>query len=118
MPSFTLRGASYEYLTPPTPQRLHLIHSWEYGHWPRVEAQIPLAAGGTVAVYGQGMRWTADLILVRWQDEEDHFHMAWIPKADVRKLTPSEWDIIEFHACPPELRAVRWGKRLPGFLPE
>jgi hypothetical protein len=117
MPTFTLRGETYDYATP-SPREGVAAQSWEYGHWPRVEAQVPLADGSGVSVHGQGMRWAADLILVRWQDDEDHFHMAWIPKRDVRKLTPSEWDIIEFHACPPGLRHIRWGKRLPGFLPE
>lgn len=27
--------------------------------------------------------------------------MAWIPAANVRRLTASEWDTIEFHQCPP-----------------
>jgi hypothetical protein len=116
MSTFALYGETYEYATPSLREGVE-THSWEYGHWPRVEAQVPLVAGGSVPVFGQGMRWAADLILVRWQDDEDHFHMVWIPKQDVRKLTPSEWDIIEFHACPPELRAIQWGKRLPGFLP-
>lgn len=118
MPSFTLAGASYEYLTPSKPQRLHLIRSWEYGHWPRVEADVPLAGGGTVAVYGEASRWSDEQVHVRWADDEGHFHAAWLPTENVRRLTASEWDIIEFHACPPELRDVRWGKRLPGFLPE
>lgn len=40
------------------------------------------------------------------------------PGCKVRRLTPSEWDIIEYHQCPPELRFIRWGERFPGFLPE
>ncbi|AYN57820.1 hypothetical protein HOU49_gp31 [Arthrobacter phage Eileen] len=118
MPRFTLNGVSHEYLTPPPPARLHTIRSWEYGNWPRVAIDVPLADGGSVTVYGQASRWSDELVHVRWADDEDHFHAAWIPKASVRPLTASEWDIIEFHACPPELRHVRWGRRMPGFLPE
>lgn len=42
-----------------------------------------------------------------------HPHDAWLPAANVRKLTASEWDIIEYHRCPPTLRSIRWGNRLP-----
>ncbi|WXW93166.1 hypothetical protein SEA_BRAYBEAST_30 [Arthrobacter phage BrayBeast] len=118
MPSFILDGVTYEYLTPQKPQRLHLIRSWEYPNWPRVEAHVPLAGGMTVAVYGEASRWSDEQVHVRWSDDEDHFHQAWLPTQNVRRLTPSEWDIIEFHSCPDELRHVRWGTRLPGFLPE
>lgn len=116
MPSFTLGGVAYEYLTPasPDPER---VQSWEYRHWPRVEAAVPLMDGGTVTVYAEASRWSAESVHVRWQDDEDHFHQAWVPKAAVRRMTPSEWDIIEFQRTPDDLRRIRWGKRLPGFLP-
>ena len=118
MASFTLGGVSYEYLTPPKPQRLHLIRSWEYGHWPRVEAAVPIAGGATVSVYGEASRWSDEQVHVRWADDDGHFHAAWLPIENVRRLTASEWDIIEFHRCPESLRHIQWGKRLPGFLPE
>lgn len=118
MPSFILDGAAYEYLAPKPPPRLHLNRSWEYGHWPRVEAAVPLTDGGTVAVYAEATRWGADQIHVRWQDDEEHYHQAWVPAANVRRMTASEWDIIEYWACPENLRHVQWGKRLPGFLPQ
>ncbi|WNT44928.1 hypothetical protein SEA_ABBYDAISY_33 [Arthrobacter phage AbbyDaisy] len=117
MPSFTLHGERYEYLTPPKPERLHQIQSWEYPHWPRVEAQVPLSEGGTVLVYGEASRWSPEQVHVRWTDDEDHFHQAWLPTANVRRLTDSEWDIIQYHQCPENLRHIQWGKRLPGFLP-
>jgi hypothetical protein len=116
MPSFTLGGVTHDYLTPKAPGQG--VQSWEYGHWPRVEAAVPLAGGGTVPLYGEAMRWAPESILARWMDDDGHFHMAWLPSSAVRRLTPSEWDVIEFHACPENLRHVRWGKRLPGFLPE
>lgn len=117
MPKFTLDGVTHEYLAPPKPQRLHLIKSWEYPHWPRVEAEVPLAGGGTVKVYGEASRWSAEQVHARWADDDDHLHQAWLPTANVRPLTDSEWDVIQFHRCPENLRSVRWGKRLPGFLP-
>lgn len=118
MPSFTLGGVTYEYVAPPKPQRLHLIKSWKYPNWPRVEAAVPLADGGTVSVYGQASRWSADQVHVRWSDDEGHFHQAWLPPSAVRRLTASEWDIIEYHQTSENLRPIRWGNRLPGFLPE
>jgi hypothetical protein len=115
MPSFTLGGVSYEYATP-APPAAGKLQSWEYGHWPRVEAAVPLTDGGTVAVYAEASRWGSDVIHVRWQDDDDHFHQAWVPKGNVRRLTASEWDIIEYRQAPENLRHLRWGKRLPGFL--
>lgn len=79
---------------------------------------MPLATGGSVTVYAEASRWAGDTIHVRWADDDEHFHAAWVPKANVRRLTASEWDIIQFHACPESLRHIQWGKRLPGFLPE
>lgn len=64
------------------------------------------------------MRWGHGQILARWQDDDGHPHFAWIPNDYVRRLTASEWDIIAYHQCPPELRSIQWGTRLPGFLPE
>lgn len=118
MPTFTLGSVSYEYLRPPLDVAAQEVHSWEYGHWPRVQAAVPLANGGTVTVYAEALRWTPVQVLVRWADDEGHFHTAWVPTANVYRLTPSEWDIIEYHRCPPELRSVRWANRLPGFLPD
>ncbi|MFJ5693307.1 hypothetical protein ACIP9X_05575 [Arthrobacter sp. NPDC093125] len=118
MPTFTLTGVKYEYLTPALEGEPDEVHSWEYGHWPRVEAAVPLQGGGTVNLYAEAMRWGLGQILTRWRDDEGHMHSAWLPKDNVRRLTASEWDIIEYHLCPPELRPIRWGKRLPGFLPE
>lgn len=118
MPTFTLAGVSYDYLAPMVEGDPEEVHSWEYGQWPRVEAAVPLKDGGTVAVYGEAMRWGHEQVIVRWLDDEEHAHAAWIPAANVRRLTASEWDIIAYHQCPPELRSIQWAKRLPGFLPE
>lgn len=118
MPTFTLAGVKYEYLSPAAPGAPADIQSWEYGQWPRVEAAVRLTAGGTMSVYGGAMRWVANEISVQWVDDKGHMHSAWLPKDNVRRLAASEWDIIEYHQCPPELRSVRWGNRLPGFLPE
>jgi hypothetical protein len=119
MPTFTLDGRSYDYLQPRPDAVPESAHSWEYGQWPRVEATIPLVAGvGTVSVYARAMRWAGDYILVGWVADAGSHHSAWLPKDNVRRLTASEWDIIEFHRCPENLRPIRWGNRLPGFLPE
>ncbi|AYR00915.1 hypothetical protein PP636_gp58 [Arthrobacter phage Hestia] len=115
MPSFTLGGVAYEYVAPPPPARL--IQSWEYPHWPHVEAAVQLVGGGSVQVYGEASRWSPDQVHVRWADDKGHFHASWLPNANVRRLTDSEWDIIQYHQCPENLRHVQWGKRLPGFLP-
>lgn len=118
MPTFTLAGVVYDYLTPKLEGDPEDVHSWEYGKLPRVEAAVPLTAGGSVSVYGQASRWGHDHILTSWLDDEGHTHATWIPASSVRRLTASEWDIIEYHECPPALRSIRWGNRLPGFLPE
>ena len=118
MPTFTLNGQTYAYLQPILDAKPQDARSWEYEHWPRVEAQVPLAGGEAVSVYGEAMRWAGEQIIVRWKDDDGHYHQAWVPANAVRKLTASEWDIIEYHATPANLRSIRWGKRLPGFLPE
>lgn len=118
MPISPRPGVEYDYLTPKIEGDPEEVHSWEYGRWPRVEAAVPLKTGGSVNVYGEAMRWGHDHIITRWLDDVGHTHTAWIPKDNVRRLTTSEWDIIEYHQCPPALRSIRWGKRLPGFLPE
>lgn len=117
MPTFTLAGVVYDYLTPKLEGDPENVHSWEYGKWPRVEAEVPLVAGGSVKVYGQTSRWGHNHVLTSWLDDEGHGHSAWLPATSVRRLTASEWDIIEYHQCPPALRPIRWGKRLPGFIP-
>ena len=117
MPTFTLDGVTYEYLQPDG-GRPEEARSWEYGSWPKVHAQVPLAGGGAAPAYGRAERWTPTHILVRWLDDDGHPHSAWLPYASVRRVSDSEWDIEEFHRTPEWLRPVRWGSRLPGFLPE
>jgi hypothetical protein len=118
MPTFTLASVQYDYLTPKLEGDPEDVHSWEYGHLPRVEAAIPLTAGGSIHVYAQAMRWGHDHVLTSWLDDEGHTHTAWIPAASVRRLTASEWDIIEYDRTPENLRMIRWGNRAPGFFPE
>lgn len=118
MPTCTLAGVVYDYLTPKLEGDPEDVHSWEYGKGPRVEAAVPLTTGESVKVYAQAKRWGHEHILTSWLDDEEHTHSAWIPAASVRRLTASEWDIIEYHQTPPERRHIRWGNRLPGFLSE
>lgn len=118
MPIFTLDGVAYDYLESMPDAGPEAAQSWEYGKWPRVEAAVPLRGGGTVSVYAEASRWAGSYILVRWVADQGSNHSTWIPKANVRRLTASEWDIIEFHRTPDNLRMVRWGDRLPGFLPD
>lgn len=80
-------------------------------------ANVPLTGGGTVDVYAEAERWNPSYVLVAWTDAGDHKHWAWIPAGNVRRVTDSEWDIDEYRHCPEKLRAIRWGDRLPGFLP-
>lgn len=118
MPNFTLDGAVYEYLKPSVASSPEEIYSWEYGRYPKVMADIPITGGGTVNVYAHASRWTKDRVVVRWEDDADQWHWAWVPTTNVRKITDSEWDLEEYRRCPESLRGVRWGDRLPGFLPE
>lgn len=116
MPSFVLNGTTYGFLSP-DPGDLEGTHSWEYGKWPKVRATLALQGGGTLDVFARAERWNHSHILVRWEDDDYRPHYAWIPAGSVHRVTDSEWDIWEYHRCPAELRGVRWGKRLPGFLP-
>lgn len=118
MPTFTLDGFQYDYLDPKLEGDPEDVHSWEDGKWPRVEAAVPLATGGTVNVHAVASRWGRGLVRVGWEDDNGHRHSAGISTANVRRMTASEWDIIEYHQTPENLRMIRWGKRLPGFLPE
>jgi hypothetical protein len=68
-------------------------------------------------VFGEAARRGHDHVIVSWRDDAWQTHWAWIPAANVRRLTESEWDIIEYHRCPEKLRGIKWGSRLPGFLP-
>lgn len=103
LPRQTIKGAPEE------------VRSWEYGHWPKVAAAVPLTDGGSVLVYGEASRWGHGHIAVSWVDGELNTCWAWISAANVRRLTPSEADIIEYHQCPPDGRSIRWAERLPVF---
>lgn len=117
MSSFTQDGMTYEYLTPEGFRSHEEVQGWEYGHYPKVLAAVPLAGGGSVDIYGESQNWSPTHIAVSWVDEAGHTHWAWIPKARVRRATESEWDIDQYRRCHPDNRVIRWGKRLPGFLP-
>lgn len=118
MDSFTQDGATYEYLKPAGFDSPTEVRSWEYGHYPKVLAAVPLTAGGTVDVYGESTRWSATHISVSWVDDKAKTCWAWIPKANVRRATDSEWDVDQYRRCHPENRVIRWRDRFPGFLPE
>jgi hypothetical protein len=117
MPSFTLDGITYEYLMPDPGHPPDATRSWEYGNYPKVLATLILAAGGTIGVYAIAKRWNPSHILVSWQDDERRPHWAWIPTGNVARVNDSDWDIEEYRRCPEHLRGIRWGNRLPGFLP-
>jgi len=117
MASFTLDGETHEYLRPDPGNPAEETRSWEYGHYPKVMASVPLASGATVDVYAVAERWNPSYVLVAWADDAGHKHWAWVPAGNIRRVTDSEWDIEEYRRCPEKLRPVRWANRLPGFLP-
>lgn len=116
--SFRLSGETYDFLSPEREGPVEDVRSWEMDHYPRVRAQVPLKDGGFVSVYAHATHWNRTQVSVRWYDDEKDSLTAWLPKEAVRPVTESEWDIDEYNRCPDWLRVVRWGKRLPGFLPE
>ncbi|BCW61827.1 hypothetical protein [Arthrobacter sp. StoSoilB22] len=116
--SFLLDGATYEFTHPERVGPHEDIRSWELGHYPKVHAQVPLKAGGTVAVYAEATQWNKTQISVQWYDDDKVSLTAWLSREKVRPVTNSEWDIDEYNRCPEWLRSVQWGKRPPGFLPE
>lgn len=117
MPNFKLDGESFEYLQPDSGHGPDEAQSWTYGAYPKVRASVPLADGGAVHVYAWAERWNPSSVLVRWADDGRHAHWAWIPAGNVERVTNSDWDIEEYRRCPENLRSIRWGNRLPGFLP-
>lgn len=117
MASFTLDGEPFEYLKPDPGHSPEDAKSSTYGQYPKIRAALLLADGGAVTVYAVAERWNPSHILVSWADDGRHSHWAWIPTGNVERLTDSEWDIEEYRRCPDNLRHIRWGNRLPGFLP-
>ncbi|MEQ4520455.1 hypothetical protein ABLI39_13960 [Pseudarthrobacter sp. B907] len=117
MASFTLDGQTFEYLKPDPEHQPEDAKSWTYGKYPKVLATVPLADGGTVTVYAVAERWNPSHILVSWADDGRHAHWAWIPSGNVERVSDSDWDIEEYRRCPENLRSIRWGNRMPGFLP-
>jgi hypothetical protein len=117
MASFTLDGETYEYLKPDPGHPPEEAKSWTYGSYPKIMASVPLADGGTVSVYAVAERWNPSHIFASWADDGRHAHWAWIPAGNVERISDSEWDIEEYRRCPENLRHIRWGSRLPGFLP-
>lgn len=117
MGSFTLESISYEFLEPAFEGAPEDVHSWEYGKWPKVRAAIPLVDGGTVQVYGEASRWNQHQIIVSWQDDDRHPHWAWIPAANVERVTDSDWDVEEYRKWPPDMRGIRWGNRFQDSCP-
>lgn len=115
MPSFTLDGVAYTYTQEPpgTPAK---THSWHYGRYPKVRASLPTLPAG-VTVYAYASRWNGDAVLVEWEDDPRRKHWTWVDGAAVERATASEWDIEQYRRCPEKFRAIRWGERLPGFLP-
>lgn len=117
MASFTLDGQTFEYLKPDPGHEPEYAKSGTYGNYPKVLAALPPADGGTVTVYAVAERWNPSYVLVGWADEARHGHWAWIPTANVERVSDSDWDTEEYRRCPKHLRGIRWGNRLPGFLP-
>lgn len=117
MASFTLDGESFDYLKPDPGRQPEEAKSWTYGNYPKIRATVPLADGGTVIVYAVAERWNPSLILASWADDGRHSHWAWVPAGNVERVGDSECDIEEYRRCPENLRHIRWGARLPGFLP-
>lgn len=117
MPSSIVDRTTYEFENPKGFESPDEVHSWEYGNYPKVVASVSVTSGARVDVYGDATRWSLTHISVSWMDDAQHTHWAWMPKDDVRQVTDSEWDIEEYSRCPENLRSIRWGNRLPGFLP-
>ncbi|MET4134160.1 hypothetical protein [Pseudarthrobacter sp. PvP090] len=71
MAAFIVDGISYGCMRPSPGHNPESAHSWEYGHYPKVMATLPLAAG-TVDVYAVAGRGNPSNILLSWQDDKWH----------------------------------------------
>ena len=117
MGSFTLHGEIYDYVESDPGNPPEEAKSWTYGQYPKIRATLLLADGGSVTVYAVAERWNPTHILVSWADDGRHANWAWVPSKNVERVSDSEWDIEEYRRCPDKFRSIRWGDRLPGFLP-
>lgn len=115
--TFLLDGRTYDHVRGDRVGPVEDVQSWGMNNQPKVHAQIPLSTGGSIDVYAQATHWNQTQIHIRWHDDNKDSLTTWLPKADVRPVTNSEWDIDQYNRCPEELRTIRWGKRMPGILP-
>jgi hypothetical protein len=112
-----LDGTAYEHAERDPELAVGNVRRFENKTEPEVIAQVPLAGGGTVEVYAVAKRWNPARILVSWADDDMHPH--W--RGPSRQCPPSHrlrMGHLGIPAPPEKLRGVRWGDRLPGFLPE
>jgi hypothetical protein len=92
MQRFTLNGTTHHFLEPNGFEDPKEVRSWEYGHYPKVLAAVPLTGGGTANVLGESTRWTHTHVGVLWWDHAGKICWAWIPKENVRPASDTEWD--------------------------
>jgi hypothetical protein len=116
--TFVIEGVTYELAEADRVGRISAVRTWPPNERPKVHATVTLQDGGTTTVYAEATAWNQTQIHVRWHDDNTDSLTTWAPKADVRPVTESEWDIDQYNRTPEWSRPIRWGHRMPGFLPE
>lgn len=65
----------------------------QYRREPYVRAQVPLATGGTVTIDAKVRGWTAEAVLIHWQEDDGRVHNVWLPSRNVARISreKSRW---------------------------
>lgn len=89
---FVLHGAEYEHADLRPELAPGSVRRFVYGGEPKVIAQVPLVAGGTVEVHGYATHYSQEWVSVEWTDDVFSHCTCWVPAADVRRpREESEW---------------------------
>ena len=116
--TFVIEGVTYDLLEAERVGRIGAVRTWPPNDRPKVHARVRLTNGDTTTVYAEATAWNQTQIHVQFHDDNNDSLTTWALKADVRPVTESEWDIDQYNRTDSSRRHIRWGYRMPGFLPE
>ncbi|WP_457948336.1 hypothetical protein ACTAQI_20410 [Pseudarthrobacter sp. alpha12b] len=88
---FVQAGAEYEHADPRPELAPGSVRRFVYGGEPKIIAQVPLKAGGTIEVHGYATHYTQEWVSLVWTDDVFSHCTCWVPAADVRRPAEGEW---------------------------